>query len=265
MLDAVIGQIILLKPTIITAAIGTLIVLFTLLFVGKRFSWNATNVGIIGLFYESTYHESILMAVCLIKIFLVLSMLFSGTRLSMVHLVMYGALVVIYNVIRHSIKEVMISLFNGAIIIGVLYISMFLLSYLKEVLFDVKIVIALVMLSIFLIMYSVYDLMWSILNIVSARPMTYNPKDVEYGYLNTSTPEYIDAEQIKETIAEILPEPVDQEPIEEYLGVEDDNMFEEELEELNMTKDEWKQMVAEQSKITADSVELDIINLNDEG
>ena len=265
MLDAVIEQIILLKPTIITSAVGTIIVLAVILLLSRKFSWRANNVGLIGLFYDSTYFETVLMAVCLIKLFLVISMMISGTRLSMVHIVFYGVLVLIYSVMRHSIKEIMISLFNGVIIMGVLYISMFLLSYLREVLFDVKIVIAMVLLSVFLVMYSLYDLMWSILNIVSSRPMSYTPKDISFDYLNTATPEYVDMDQIKETISELLPEEEDGEPIEEYLGT-DENNISEQLEELSMTKEEWKEMIATEASVATDSsdIEIDIIDLNHE-
>ncbi len=215
MLEAVIGQIILLKPTIITAAIGTVLVIIVILSFSREFSWNARNVGLIGFFYEISNKECILLATCLLKLFLVISMLFVKTKIAVVHIVFFGVLVLIYNILRHNIKEMLISVFNGAIIMGVLYVAMFLISYLRNILFDIRILIGLILLSIFLILYAMYDVAWSILNIVSGRPMVYTPMDVSYAYIATSTPEPLEAKEfVKEHV-------VDDEPISEYLGDSD--------------------------------------------
>lgn len=173
MLDAVIKQIILLKPTIVTAAVGTVILIIVLLLMSKEFSWNAKNVGLVGFFYESSIKECVMLSTCLLKFFLVLSMLIYRERLAVVHIAFFGVLVVLYNLMRRNLKEMLVSLFNGAIIVGLLYVAMFLMSYLKEILFDVRIFIGLILLSIFLILYSLYDVAWSILNIVTGRSVSY--------------------------------------------------------------------------------------------
>ena len=156
MLDEVIGQIILLKPTIITTTIGTILTISFLLFGSRRFSWNARNVGLIGFFYEISAKECILLALCMLKLFLVISMLFTKTKIAVVHIFFFGILVLLYNILRHQFKEMMISIFNGVIIMGVLYVAMFLISYLRNVLFDIKIFLGLVMLCIFLVLYAMY-------------------------------------------------------------------------------------------------------------
>lgn len=216
MLDSVIGQIILLKPTIITTAIGTVLIISLLLFGSRQFSWNARNVGLIGFFYEISAKECIMLALCMLKLFLVISMLFTKTRIAVVHIVFFAVLVLLYNILRHQIKEMLISIFNGAIIVGVLYVTMFLISYLRNVLFDVRIFIGLILLCIFLVLYAMYDVAWSLLNIVSGRPMTYTPMDVSYAYLATATPKPAEP---KEVVEEHI---VDDNPIEEYLGNEDE-------------------------------------------
>lgn len=169
MIETIIDQIILLKPMLITTAIGTIIILATLLISSRKFSWNSWNVRIIGFFYESKMTDSVLISICLVRFFLVLSILLTKGTIYPVHILFYGMLVLAYNIIRHRIKEMFASIFNGVLIMGILYVSGFLISYLTNVFFDVKIVIALVFLEIFLILYALYDMASCVLNIVTSR------------------------------------------------------------------------------------------------
>lgn len=169
MIDAVIEQLILLKPMLITTCIGTVIILTILLFFSRRFSWNAWNVRIIGFFYEAKMSDSVLLSICLVRFYLVISILITMGRIYPIHIYFYGMLIITYNLIRHRFKEMLVSIFNGILIMGILYVSGFLMSYLKNVLFDIKIVIALVFLGIFLVLYALYDMAGCILNIVNSR------------------------------------------------------------------------------------------------
>jgi len=169
MLEAIIEQIVLLKTMMITTSIGTIVILAIILFCSRKFSWNAWNVRLIGFFYESKMTDSVLLAICLVRFFLVISILFSKGRFQLVHIVFYGMLIITYNIIRRNAKEMIVSIFNGLLIMGILYVSGFLISYLENVLFDVKIVIALVFLGIFLVLYALYDMAGCILNIVNTR------------------------------------------------------------------------------------------------
>lgn len=169
MIETVIDQVILLKPLMITAGIGTIVILILLLVSSRQFSWNAWNVRIIGFFYESRMTDSVLLSICLVRFFLVLSIIFSKGKIYPVHIYFYGMLIITYNLIRHRLKEMFVSIFNGVLIMGILYVSGFLMSYLTNVLFDVKIVIALVFLEIFLVLYALYDMAGCVLNIVTSR------------------------------------------------------------------------------------------------
>lgn len=169
MIETLIEQIILLKPMLLISAIGTVIILTILLICSGKFSWNNWNIRVIGFFYDSKMTDSILLSVCLVRFFLVISILVTKGRIYLVHIIFYGMLILVYNIIRHRLKEMFASIFNGILIMGILYVSGFLISYLSNVLFDVKIVIALVFLEIFLILYALYDMASCILNIVNSR------------------------------------------------------------------------------------------------
>lgn len=169
MIETIIEQIILLKPMLITTAIGTVIILTILLVSSRKFSWNNWNLRVIGFFYDSKMTDSVLLSICLVRFFLVISILFIKGRLEIVHIIFYGMLILVYNIIRHRFKEMLVSIFNGVLIMGILYVSGFLISYVENVYYDIKIVIALVFLGIFLVLYALYDMASCILNIVNSR------------------------------------------------------------------------------------------------
>lgn len=169
MIETIIEQIILLKPLLITTGIGTVLLLSVLIISSRKFSWNSWNVRIIGFFYDSKMTDSVLLSICLVRFFLVVSILLTKGIIQPVHIYFYGMLILMYNLIRHKFKEMLVSIFNGVLIMGILYVSGFLMSYLQNVLFDVKIVIALVFLEIFLLLYALYDMAGCILNIVTSR------------------------------------------------------------------------------------------------
>lgn len=168
-MDEFIKQLLLLKPLIVISAVGTVILAIVLLLCCLKFKWNSGGIRIMGFFYDATMLDSVTLAICLLKFFLVISLFFNKGRIAPVHIIFFGVLVVAYNLCRRKIKEVFVSIFNGVVIMGVLYVSNFLLSYLREILFDVKIAIALVFLSVFLLLYTLYDIASCVLNIVSDR------------------------------------------------------------------------------------------------
>ncbi len=174
-MDEIVKQLILLKPMIMVSAIGTILLMVVLLLSCRVFKWNKKNLGIIGFFYEATVLDSVTLAICLLKFFLIISLFFNKGRSEPVHILFFGMLVIAYNLCRRKWKEFFVSIFNGAVIMCVLYVSNFLLSYLREILFDVKIAIALVFLGIFLFLYTLYDIASCVLNIVDSRQKTTTP------------------------------------------------------------------------------------------
>lgn len=177
-MDELIKQLILLKSTVIIAAVGTVIIALALWLCCRKFKWTGKTTRIIGFFYDATMLDSVTLAICMLKFFLVISLFFNKGRIELIHILFFGVLVLAYNICRRKIKEVFVSLFNGVVIMGVLYVANFLLSYLREILFDKKIAVALVFLSIFLLLYTLYDIASCVLSIVSdKRPI--EPKDAK--------------------------------------------------------------------------------------
>lgn len=169
MIEAIVEQMILLKSMIIVAAVSTIILTILCLVYCRRFSWESSNMKLIGFLYDMNMSDTFVLAVCMLKLFLVVSLLFNKGRIEIVHIAFFGVLVLIYNLSRRKIKDAAVSLFNGTVIMAVLFVSNLLLSYLREVLFDIKIAAALAFLAVFLVLYAVYDVGYCILSIVDSR------------------------------------------------------------------------------------------------
>lgn len=168
-MDEFMKQIALLKPMLLVALIGTILITIVGVILCRYFSWNGKNMHIIGFFYECSTRDCIVLAVCLAKFYLVLSLLCSRGRIGWIHIIMLGMLVVLQNIINCKLKEAAVSLFNGFVMMVVLYVTNFLLAYLRDVLFDIRIAIAIGLLAVFLVLYALYDIASSILCIVEKR------------------------------------------------------------------------------------------------
>ncbi|HOO79713.1 MAG TPA: hypothetical protein PLQ04_04940 [Lachnospiraceae bacterium] len=168
-MEAVVEQLILLKPMIITTAAGTILLGVVMFFLCSQFSFQEKNQKLMGFFFDMSISDSIIIAVCLLKLFLVLSLMFSKGRIEIIHIALFGVLVIVYNIFLHKWKEAMISLVNGAVIMGVLIVVKFLVSYLTEILFDIRIAAALALIGLFLALYSFYDVSCCVLAIVEKR------------------------------------------------------------------------------------------------
>lgn len=169
MLENILEQIMLLKSLIVIAAVGTIALTIFCLVYCRKFSWRSSNLKLIGFFYGMDMSDIFVLAACMLKLFLVISLLFSKGRIENIHILFFGVLVILCSFFNKGLKNVLVSLFNGAIIMGVLFVSNLLLSYLREILFDIKIAISLVFLAVFLILYAAYDVGCCVLSIVERR------------------------------------------------------------------------------------------------
>lgn len=169
MLENIVEQLILMKSFIVIATAGTVVMVILCLLFCRKFSWNTSNLKLIGFFYDMSMADTFVLAVCMLKLFLVISLLFTQGRIDMIFIYFFGVLVLVYNLFNRKLKDAVVSLFNGAIIMGVLFVSNLLLSYLREILFDFKIALALIFLAVFLILYAAYDVGYCILSIVEHR------------------------------------------------------------------------------------------------
>lgn len=168
-MEEVIKQLILLKPLVAVAAVGTIIFTIAFIIILKTFSFQERTLKLMGFFYDMKVADSMAIAVTLLKFYLVISLAFMKGRVELIHIVMYGILIIFFNLYIRRIKDVLVSVFNGAVVIGVLQITKFLVSYLTKVLFDKRILVALVLIGIFLALYSIYDIFCCIASIIDKR------------------------------------------------------------------------------------------------
>lgn len=171
-MDKLLDQLILLKPFALISAVMTLILMTFLLVVCRNFDWNRKSTRVIGFFYESSMKDSVTLAICLLKLYLIISIFVTKGKIELIHIVFFGVLVLAYNLIRRNLREFGVSIFNGLIIMAVLYVSNFLIVYSKVILFDIKIVISVVFLAVFLLLYSLYDIATCVYNIICDRKGT---------------------------------------------------------------------------------------------
>lgn len=174
MLEDIVKQLMLLKPTIITSAVGMVTFMVVMLIICNKFSFTGKNLKILGFFFDMKVSDSISLAVSILKFFLIVSMFFAGGKIQTVHIVCFAMLVVVFNICQLKIKSVLVSFFNSTVIIGVLMLIKFLVAYMHDVLFDVRILIAVVLLGIFLTLYTIYDIGLCVSIIIDRRSKLVN-------------------------------------------------------------------------------------------
>ena len=169
MLEAVVEQIIALKLVIVCSAVTTLVLTVIGLVFCKVFSWRGKNIKLLGFLYGLSVADTIALAICIMKLFVVVSILLSGGRIQPVQIATYAVLVLAYQSCLRDFKEFVSGLINTTIIIGVLVVANMLSSYLREILFDYTIAIALVLLGLFLVLFALYDIACCVLCMVERR------------------------------------------------------------------------------------------------
>lgn len=169
MLEEVVNQIVALKMVIICSAVTTLLLTVFSLVICRVFSWKGKNIKLVGFFYDLSVFDTIALGTCIMKVFVIVSLLFSGGRIEPVQIMAYAVLVLAYNFCRLDVKEFLPSIVNGAIIVGVLIVANMLSSYLREVLFDMRIAVALALLGVFLVLFALYDVASCVLRMIEYR------------------------------------------------------------------------------------------------
>lgn len=149
-----IGQ---LRIFLLVSAVGTLLLGAVLLFACRRFSWEGRNRKLIGFFYEMSLWDTVGMACCILKCFLLLSLVLTGGNVAMIHIVMYVVLHLCYILHRRSMRGVAADLGMGVIATAVLLVMSMLYGYLHEILFDGRIACVVVLLGVLLFLYGVCD------------------------------------------------------------------------------------------------------------
>lgn len=166
MVEEVIKQIMLLRNFIITAAVGTLLLMSAFFVCSRRFSFRRQNLKLMGFLFEMRMRDTFMLSASLLKVFFVLSLLFSGGKIERIHILFFGILAIGCNFGGKKGKDMLVGLFNGIVMTGVLFVAGLLSSYLRDVLLDFKIAAALAALAVFLMLYTLYDMGCCVLAIV---------------------------------------------------------------------------------------------------
>lgn len=169
MAEDIVRQIMQLKTFIITAAAGNILLTAAMFFACRRFTFRRKNLKLVGFLFDMGMRDTFMLATALLKVFFVLSLFIAGGKTERIHVLFFGVLAVVCSFWGKRVKDVAVSLFNGTVMTGVLFLASLLASYLRDVLFDFRIAAALVVLAVFLMLYALYDLGCSVLSVVEMR------------------------------------------------------------------------------------------------
>lgn len=169
MLDSILEAVMQLKTFILVSGIGIVFVGVFLLISCSKFDWNKRNVKLIGFFYNLSVWDTVGISCCLMKIFLIFSILITTGKVDMIHMIIFGVLELCYLIHRKSTKGLMLDLVLCIVSVIVMNIMNMLHHYLNEIVFDMKVAIVVWLLGILLCMYSIYDLMHCAKTVLETR------------------------------------------------------------------------------------------------
>lgn len=169
MLDSILEAVMQLKTFILVSGIGIVFVGVFLLISCSKFDWNKRNVKLIGFFYNLSVWDTVGISCCLMKIFLIFSILITTGKVDMIHMIIFGVLELCYLIHRKSAKGLMLDLVLCIVSVIVMNIMNMLHHYLNEIVFDMKVAIVVWLLGILLCMYSIYDLMHCAKTVLETR------------------------------------------------------------------------------------------------
>ena len=169
MLDSVLDAFMQLRTFILVSGIGIVLVGVFFLLRCSKFDWNKRNLKEIGFFYNLSVWDTVGVACCFVKVFLIVSILISFGKVDVIHMIIFGILEICYIVHRRSLKGVMLDFVLCTVTIIVMNIMNMLHHYINDIVFDIRIVIVIVLLGILLCLYSIYDLLHCVKVIVESR------------------------------------------------------------------------------------------------
>ena len=169
MLDSVLDAFMQLRTFILVSGIGIVLVGVFFLLRCSKFDWNKRNLKEIGFFYNLSVWDTVGVACCFVKVFLIVSILISFGKVDVIHMIIFGILEICYIVHRRSLKGVMLDFVLCTVTIIVMNIMNMLHHYLNDIVFDIRIASVIVLLGILLCLYSIYDLLHCVKLIVESR------------------------------------------------------------------------------------------------
>ncbi len=172
MLDSVLDAVLQLRTFILISGIGIVLVGVFLLIACRKFSWNGKNLKLVAFFYDLKVWDTIGLACCFVKIFLIISVLITTGYAEMIHIIVFCVLEALYLIHRRSFKGVMLDLVLSMVSVIVMGIMNMLHNYLNDIVYDIKIAIVVWLLGILLSLYGVYDLMHCVKTVIENRKDT---------------------------------------------------------------------------------------------
>lgn len=169
MLDSILEAVMQLRTFILVSGIGIVVVGLFFLLRCRTFDWNKRNLKEIGFFYNLSVWDTVGVACCFVKVFLIFSILITMGKVDIIHMIIFGILEICYIVHRRSIQGVLLDVVLCTVSVIVMNIMNMLHHYLKDIVFDIRIAIVIVLLGILLCLYSVYDLLHCVKVIVDSR------------------------------------------------------------------------------------------------
>ena len=157
MLNNIIAYIMQLRAFILTSAIGILMTGMVLLWQCRRFSWQGRRRKFIGFFYKQKQLDTIGLSCCILKVFLLFSVIVTLGRVEMIHVGIFILLELCYLMRKRSIKNVLTDVVTGIISTVVLLVMSMLYHYLQEIVYDKRILCLVMMLAVLLCIYSICD------------------------------------------------------------------------------------------------------------
>lgn len=143
----------LIVCTVVIILLGAFFLLFC-----RKFSFDGINRKAIGFFYRMSVWNSIALAVSLAKVCLFIALFISVGDVKNSHIGVYFLLHLVYMIHRRDIKGLPGDIFNGVATCGVMSIMGMLYNYLKNVMFDWKIQVVIILMLIITCGYAVCDL-----------------------------------------------------------------------------------------------------------
>lgn len=169
MLDSILEAVMQLRTFILVSGIGIVVVGLFFLLRCRTFDWNKRNLKEIGFFYNLSVWDTVGVACCFVKVFLIFSILITMGKVDIIHMIIFGILEICYIVHRRSMQGVLLDVVLCTVSVIVMNIMNMLHHYLKDIVFDIRIAIVIVLLGILLCLYSVYDLLHCVKVIVDSR------------------------------------------------------------------------------------------------
>ena len=155
--NSIINEIAGLRYFILVSAIGTLLVGIALNIACRQFNWNRRTRKLFGFFYQQSGWDTMGMAIAFLKVFLFLSILFERGQVYYSHMVVFVLLQVGYMIHRRSAKELPYHIIMPVVALGILFVLHILSSYLRDIIFDWRIFVVVILLGILLLLYALLD------------------------------------------------------------------------------------------------------------